>query len=440
MTKILYIGFGVSPFVSGGAVLYQESIIKACNAKGFEILCFYSAPRYQLLPKPTPFIREWYQEGLRYIELVNPPHHFGHCNDPRGEGHHPVVQKITDEILDIERPDLVHIHELQQHAASVISALVDRGIPVIKTMHNYYDLCPQRDLMFRGETLCEDFEGGTRCLTCLEGSQKNKLHLYYPAQLPLRGTFNSMAEVFYRCFPKRYAAEDYAWRRQYFVAQLNRLTRIHCSSQGSASILEKYGVNPKLIEITPITTENTKQIRPKPLRDNRLPVTFGFMGGLHCHKGYEVLLDAFARLDQSKAKLLIWNTDKKDATPINGLNIECRGRYLPGDINFIFQELDVCLIPSLWHEIFGLIGIECLMAKIPVIGSDIGGIPQWLNDGQDGFLVKPGDSAGLAETMDRFVQEPALISQLQKSMRIPPSFDEHIEYWVKVYEKLIACR
>ncbi|MFZ5763492.1 MAG: glycosyltransferase [Thermodesulfobacteriota bacterium] len=437
MTKILSVGFGITPFVSGGAVLYQESIAKACLAKGFEIICFYAAPRYRLLPKPTPFTQEWEREGIRYVELINPPHHFGHRNDPRRECHDPAIETITEKILDRERPDLVHIHELQLHTASVISAATKRGIPTIKTIHNYYDLCSQRDLMFLEATPCEDFENGVRCVTCLEGLQRNRLHLFYPVRLPLRGTFNSLAETLYRRFPKHYAAQDYHQRRRYFVEQLNKLSCIHCSSRGSAAVLEKYGVRPDRITILPISTVNLQQISPKPLRNEKLPVIFGFMGGPHLHKGYDILIKAFAQLDQQKAKLLIWNTDKREAVPHSGLNIEFRGRYRPTDINQVFAEVDVGLIPSIWQEVFGLTGIEFLAAKIPVIGSNIGGIPQWLTHGRDGFLVAPEDAAHLAEAMDRFVQQPALVAKFQQQLRHPPSFDEHVERLLQIYQALL---
>lgn len=440
MAKVLYIGFGMTPFVTGGAILYQESVVRAFRARGLEAVCFYAVPRHQLLPRPTPFVREWQKGGIRYIELVNPPHHFGHRNNPQEECRHRTVQKLTDDILDQERPDLVHIHELQMHTASTIASVVARGIPLIKTIHNYYDLCPQRDLMFRGETTCEDFKNGRHCISCLEGLQRNKLHLYYPTHLPLKRTFNSMAEGLFRRFTTRYPAEDYARRRHYFIEQLNRLSCIHCSSEGSATILKKHGVNADRIQVIPIATETTRQIIPKPLRHDRLPVVFGFVGGPNRHKGYEILLDAFARLDQCKAKLLVWNTKKTDAAPVPGLNIEFRGRFLPAAINTVFQEIDIGLIPSIWQEIFGLIGVEWLAAKIPVIGSDIGGIPQWLTDWQDGFLVTPGDPAKLAETMNRFVQQPTLIAEFQRKIRIPQSFDEHVERLSQVYEALLAYR
>jgi glycosyltransferase involved in cell wall biosynthesis len=440
MTKILYIGFGISPFVTGGAILYQESVIKAFRNRGFEIVCFYAAPRYQLIPRATPFLREWTRDGLRFIELVNPPHHWGHHNNPQEECRHSIIEKLTGEILDRERPDLIHFHELQLHTASTIAASADRGIPVIKTIHNYFDLCPQRDLMFRGKTVCEDFEEGGRCVTCLKTLQRNKMHLYYPACLPFRGVFNFLVERALHRYPSRYGPTDYARRRQYFVEQLNQVQCIHCSSEGSAAILKRYGVHPDRIQIMPIATETTSGIRPKPRRGNSGPVVFGFMGGPHRHKGFEVLIDAFSRLDQNRAKLLIWNTGKKDSSPIPRLNVEYRGRYLPVDINSVFSEMDVGLIPSIWQEVFGLIGVEWLTAKIPVIGSDIGGIPQWLVDRHNGFLVKPGDPADLAEAMNRFVREPSLVREFQERMAPPQTFAEHIDSLMGMYDSLIASR
>ncbi|MGD0452047.1 MAG: glycosyltransferase family 4 protein [Solirubrobacteraceae bacterium] len=67
----------------------------------------------------------------------------------------------------------------------------------------------------------------------------------------------------------------------------------------------------------------------------------------------------------------------------------------------------VVVVPSLWPEPFGLVGIEAFAAGRPVIASATGGITDWLEDGVSGLTVKPGDPAGLARALEQMLADPA---------------------------------
>ena len=109
-----------------------------------------------------------------------------------------------------------------------------------------------------------------------------------------------------RCF-----IEKYNYRQKFFVERLNKLDAIHCSSFRPGEILSIAGVlKNKIISIS-LSTENIKNIRPKPLRGHNSPVVFGYIGGTAVQKGYNVLVEAFSKLDQKKAKLIIWNAKNK---------------------------------------------------------------------------------------------------------------------------------
>jgi glycosyltransferase involved in cell wall biosynthesis len=67
----------------------------------------------------------------------------------------------------------------------------------------------------------------------------------------------------------------------------------------------------------------------------------------------------------------------------------------------------VVVMPSLWPEPFGLVGIEALAAGRPVIASATGGVVDWLTDGVNGLLVRPGDASALARALNELLCDPA---------------------------------
>jgi glycosyltransferase involved in cell wall biosynthesis len=69
-------------------------------------------------------------------------------------------------------------------------------------------------------------------------------------------------------------------------------------------------------------------------------------------------------------------------------------------------EASVVVVPSVWPEPFGLVGIEALASGRPVVASATGGIGDWLDDGVTGLAVRPGDAAGLARALEELLADP----------------------------------
>jgi len=60
--------------------------------------------------------------------------------------------------------------------------------------------------------------------------------------------------------------------------------------------------------------------------------------------------------------------------------------------------MDQCqygIVPSIWHEPFGYVTLELMNRGLPVLGSNLGAIPELIQDGKNGFLFNPNDSSSL---------------------------------------------
>jgi glycosyltransferase involved in cell wall biosynthesis len=80
----------------------------------------------------------------------------------------------------------------------------------------------------------------------------------------------------------------------------------------------------------------------------------------------------------------------------------------------VLAETDALVVPSLWPEPFGLVGLEAAAAGVPAVAFATGGIPDWLRDGQTGCLAKAAGARpeALADAVVRCVGDRAVLAML----------------------------
>jgi glycosyltransferase involved in cell wall biosynthesis len=84
------------------------------------------------------------------------------------------------------------------------------------------------------------------------------------------------------------------------------------------------------------------------------------------------------------------------------------------DVETIIRSLDVVLAPS-WEEPFGRTIIEAMSLETPVVSTNVGGPPEYINDGVDGFLLSPTDAPAWSDTVANLLARPDLRAQIGQS-------------------------
>jgi glycosyltransferase involved in cell wall biosynthesis len=145
--------------------------------------------------------------------------------------------------------------------------------------------------------------------------------------------------------------------------------------------------------------------------------TVGFVGRLDHGKGVEDLLAAAARVD---ARFLIAGT-RLVSPPEYEEGLRALAAGLPeGRVEFLgrtsgpeplLARSDMLVVPS-HREPWGRVAAEGMIAGLPVIATDAGGLPEVVTDGADGLLYDPGDVDQLVERIQRLVADPALRARL----------------------------
>jgi glycosyltransferase involved in cell wall biosynthesis len=81
------------------------------------------------------------------------------------------------------------------------------------------------------------------------------------------------------------------------------------------------------------------------------------------------------------------------------------------------QGADCFVCPSLWAEAAGLVNIEAQASGLPVVASDVGGIPEYVLDGSTGFLFPPNNAAELADRVRRLLSDRPLAQRFSQAAR-----------------------
>lgn len=142
-------------------------------------------------------------------------------------------------------------------------------------------------------------------------------------------------------------------------------------------------------------------------------------------KGIDVLIDAFSQVVRELPSARLVLVGEGDAVEQHRARVKALG--LSGNVTFPgkltgtalaerFQRATVVVLPSTTAaESFGMTLIEAMACGVPVVASNVGGIPFVVDDGRDGLLVPPADAGALAAACLRILRDPQLAAALGRS-------------------------
>lgn len=156
-----------------GYNLSASELATGLAMSGHKVSSLSSGMRYSL--RPGPFIRSvetW--RGIECFDLVNSPNLSpAACNflNMNAEMASPGQTRIILKWLDQVQAQIVHVHSLEGYSLDLIKAIRQTGRPVVATLHNYWMVCPQVDLLHEEVRVCDDYNGGKRCEGCLKSDK-----------------------------------------------------------------------------------------------------------------------------------------------------------------------------------------------------------------------------------------------------------------------------
>jgi glycosyltransferase involved in cell wall biosynthesis len=364
----------------------------------------------------------------------------------------PVIGEQIGAALRQWRADIFHITNPAYISAASITAAKSLGMPVVWTATDFGLTCARFTLLKWDGSLCDGKATFGACFDCLRPRTGLSTPLFNALSLLPERAVYPVALLGERLPLKRHGVFAAAVATKERLSRLEPLLRdidlTFAPSTWMKQVLVMNGVDPRRVIVSIYGLETGGCSHPP--RTSHTPLRFAFVGRIHAMKGVDVLVDAFNRLHtEDGASLAIYGSPTPDQfeyagriwAMAKGNRAISFGRELGReDLAGVLDEIDVLVVPSIWHENSPIAVLEAQDRGIPVIASDVAGVADQIQDGVNGLLFRRGDASHLAAQMQRLVDAPVMVSEL--SSRIPPlkSIVEETEMLLGHYRSLTSAR
>ena len=321
------------------------------------------------------------------------------------------AKKKFRQLLEDERPDVIHLNIFQsQLTGSIVDVARSFGIPVVYTAHDLKSICPNYQAMGHGE-VCEKCFGGkyTNCLRtgCMKDSKMKSLL--------------ATAEAYV-----------YQWRKIY--------RKIDLVITPSAFYREKIGASGvfrcPIVHMTNFLPPQTEYRAMQGGEDY-----FLYFGRLSREKGILTLVRAFAASQTPYPLYIVGTGPEREQIEqlIAELHLTERVKLLGFKRGEELRELvagarAVCLL-SEWYENGPYSIMEALSMGKACIVSNIGGLPELIEDGVNGVTVPPGNVEEIARVLDTF--EPPNGEAIAARAKERFSAESYVKQLIRHYEELL---
>jgi glycosyltransferase involved in cell wall biosynthesis len=360
----------------GGDTTYALGLEQELLARGHQVIPFAMEHPRTL---PTPY-RRHFAPPVDFVALLERGGLRSGWRAARRAVYSREAVAALEKLVAQVHPEVAHAQNIHhQLTPAIFPALKRQGVPVVWTLHDYAPLCPNDNF----------FTAGAPCERC-------KVHRYYQC-------------VLHRCKKGSLGASliaALAASVHHGLRLYRSVDRLICPSRFLLQKMLEFGWPAERLIHLPYLLPAQAFDRPAVARGT----TVVYAGRLAVEKGVDVLLHAAAA---AKVRLLIAG-DGPDRTRLEQLAGRLALGYTPwlghlegSALRELVASAACVAVPSRWYENLPFSVLEALALGVPVVASRIGGIPEAVVDGENGFLVPSGAVEPLADALRRIVADPA---------------------------------
>ena len=393
--KICLISNLYPPNVLGGAEVSVKKVSEELVKKGHEVIVI-TTPFSENDVEIINGVKIYQVKPLNLYEIYHHPNQsmllkpLWHIIDLWN----PYDERIIKNILKTENPDIVHIHNFKGLSLSSFAPAKSLKIPLVFTAHDYSLVCMRANLLNSSGEICKNPSALCKIYNQIQKHlAKNKVDLLIsPSQ---------------------------------FV--INKL-----KSNGLFKDVKSKKI-PLGIEL-----KDNEKFEKDYSQTNIL-----YVGNLGEHKGVHILLKAFRKIENMNIRLDIVGkglcSEKLKSMSENDNRIKFHDFLEGKELIKMYQQANLTVVPSIWYDNSPMVIYESFSCRTPVIGSKIGGIPELIEDGFNGYLFEAGNVNELQQLLENLIDSPETLKNLEQGTYESVqryTMDNHIKQLETEYQKL----
>lgn len=297
--------------------------------------------------------------------------------------HVPTEQRLISAIASLVEQNAIDVLFVHKLSSSAPLSPFKGSLRMVRMIHDHDECCPRKHKYFFFSNRICHHRADLRCWLDLAFIERDR-----QSRFGLR--FNNIAT-----------------HRKELVCTRTLYDRYLVGSRFMQEELRQNGFPAEKIRCIPPCVKPTEQAAcPVPDSNEIL-----YVGQLIKGKGVDLLLEAVSHLT-TPFKLTIAGTGNARDQLIEqakNLGIEAVVKFAgwvpPDELNQLYMKSRILAVPSRWAEPFGMIGLEAMRNGRPVVAFDVGGIPDWLEDGVNGYLVPEKNVRQLASAIDQLLTD-----------------------------------
>ncbi|MDH5189864.1 MAG: glycosyltransferase family 4 protein [Gammaproteobacteria bacterium] len=327
------------------------------------------------------------------------------------------ARKKMTELLQNVQIDIAHFHIFQhQISPSVFDPLRKAGIPIVLSLHDLKPICPNYKMYTQGH-ICEKCMGGKFYNCTLNKCTKNSTG---------KSLVNTI-EMYFHHIAGYYDMVD----RFIAISSFHKQKMIEFGFPS-----EKFSYIPNFIDL---------QEYPVPNLDKEYILYFGRLSD---DKGLDTLLEASTH--RKDIPLVIAGTGphekhlKQKAQDLGLSNVKFVGYKSGGELTNLIGNTSFTILPSELYENCPMTILESMAMGKPVIGARLGGIPELINEGIDGYTFEKGNSEELARKIEYLWSNKEKRIELgqagRKKIEERHTPEHHYDLLMKTYSNVISAK
>jgi len=292
------------------------------------------------------------------------------------------------------KPDVIFLHKMADPV--LLEALTENSVPVVRMVHDH-DLICLRSYRYNplNRSICTRATSGWCVFPCLACITRN-----HGSGLPL----------IWRSYSSK--------RRE--IALNQKLAALVVASSYMKGELVRNGFTADRISILAPVPRSSEAIFESSFDARNLLV---YSGQIIRGKGVDVLLESLALLTTHFEAVIIGDGNHRAHCERLSRRLGLSNRvhftgFVPqSELKIYHLNASIAVVSSVWPEPFGAVGLEAMRCGLPVVGFDVGGIGEWLIDGETGYLVPPMDRQQYAGRIEALLRNKKLARTLGENGR-----------------------